>query len=232
MGFFGGFRSRTARPPRSGCLLRWYWRSRARCGKEISTAFYLTQNLRTDLGHTPVVAMVVPLGIPTYHACACLGQAARHPATQGRCGLDCSHACGGDGVDGGVWWCGREGARRGLRGVGLFVKAFRIAMLLLELNAGVTSGVSVRSRAVRDGAMVRKRNEIQAPHQKSRKQSARKPQADHRRTSEFAIKDSAQNTQLAGAHIRPSTERPVATKTSADETSRADADSSLGKTLR
>ena len=39
LGFFGGFRSRTAQPPRSGCLLGRYWRSRARCAKEISTAF-------------------------------------------------------------------------------------------------------------------------------------------------------------------------------------------------
>ena len=54
LGFFGGFRSRTAQPPRSGCLLGWYWRSRARCAKEISAAFYLTQILKPDLGHTPL----------------------------------------------------------------------------------------------------------------------------------------------------------------------------------
>ena len=54
LGFFGGFRSRTAQPPRSGCILGWYWRSRARCAKEISTALYLTQILKPDLGHTRV----------------------------------------------------------------------------------------------------------------------------------------------------------------------------------
>ena len=53
MGLFGGFRSRKAQPPRPGCLLGWYWRSRARCANEISTAFYLTQNLAAGFGHTP-----------------------------------------------------------------------------------------------------------------------------------------------------------------------------------
>ena len=37
LGFFGGFRSRTARTPRSGCLSGWYWRSRVRCANEIRT---------------------------------------------------------------------------------------------------------------------------------------------------------------------------------------------------
>ena len=52
LGLFGGFRSRKAQPPRPGCLLGSYWGSRARCANEISTAFYLTQNLRADFGHT------------------------------------------------------------------------------------------------------------------------------------------------------------------------------------
>ena len=51
-GFFGGFRSRCAPPLRSGCLFGWYRRSRARCGQAEVPRFYLTQNLRADLGHT------------------------------------------------------------------------------------------------------------------------------------------------------------------------------------
>ena len=43
----GNFRSRKAPLPRSGCLLGWYWRSRARCGKEISTAFLFDANFET-----------------------------------------------------------------------------------------------------------------------------------------------------------------------------------------
>ena len=53
MGCFGGFRSRTAQSPQSGCLLGWYWRSRARCGKEKSTAFLFDANFETGLRTHP-----------------------------------------------------------------------------------------------------------------------------------------------------------------------------------
>ena len=51
-GFFGGFRSRCAPPLRPGCLFGWCRRSRARCGKAEVPRFYLTKNVRADLGHT------------------------------------------------------------------------------------------------------------------------------------------------------------------------------------
>ena len=47
-GFFGGFWSRTAQTPRrSGCILGWYWRSRARCAKETSAAFLFEGKFET-----------------------------------------------------------------------------------------------------------------------------------------------------------------------------------------